>query len=90
MTIKYRTLVCKKHCCESASFSGSESLSFFMPIQIRILPRIIHMLEKLKICLTYIHNSASLNSFTILVSVKGVLMFNILDSVLKFSGKGIV
>jgi hypothetical protein len=58
-----------------------------MPIQIRILPKILHILENQKLCLTYFHNSASLHNFTFIVIVKGVITFNILDSVSIFLEK---
>jgi hypothetical protein len=42
--------------------------------------------EKSQNCLTFIHSIATLHCFVFLVSAKGVI-FNILDSVVKFSGK---
>jgi hypothetical protein len=60
-----------------------------VPIHMRILPQILHPLENKKFFLTFSVSIASLQCFILLISVKGVIIFSILDSilVLKFSGK---
>ncbi len=53
---------------------------YILTIRIRILPRVLHMLEN--------HNIFLLTQFILfffLFSVMGVIIFNILDSKLKFS-----
>ncbi len=45
------------------------------------------LLENLKFCFTFSHNTARLQWFIILFSVNGVLIFSILNSILKFSGE---
>jgi hypothetical protein len=55
-------------------------------IQIRPVPQVVLMLENLKI-LTFIYSRTSLHRFFFLVSISGVIIFNILDIILKFSGK---
>jgi hypothetical protein len=50
--------------------------------------QVLHMLENQKLFFTLIHSSASLHCLLFIVSVKGVIIFNILDRILKFSGKG--
>jgi hypothetical protein len=69
-----------------------QRLSVLMPIQIQIqiripnpTPSFIHVGV-----LTFIHISAGLQCFMLLVSVKGGKLFNILDSILKFLEKSIV
>ncbi len=67
-----------------------------MPIQIRIVPYVLHMLKNQNFC--YIHSSASLHvrymstCCIFLVSVVDVIIFNILDSTVycNFLGKTIV
>jgi hypothetical protein len=48
-------------------------------------PSFTHVGKSEKI--TFSHNIASLQWFIFLISVKGVIIFSILDSILKFSGK---
>ncbi len=47
---------------------------------------VLHVLENQNF-LDFIHSSARLNCFIFLVSVIGIISFNILDSILKFSVK---
>ncbi len=56
-------------------------------IRIRILPHDLHKLERPNLFFTFIHNISSLHCLIFLVSVIGVINFNILDIILKFSGK---
>jgi hypothetical protein len=60
-----------------------------MPIQIRILPQVLKLLENL-IKKKIIHSNAIYIVFIFLVSIISVITFNILDIILKFSGKSIV
>ncbi len=57
-----------------------------MPIQIRLLPK-FYTYRKIRNIFTFINNNASLHYFFYLVCGKGVVTFNILDSVLKFYRK---
>ncbi len=74
----------------------------FMPIQIRIrigikamliltriLPQVLIMLENW-IFFTFSHSITSLKCFIFLISVKYIIIFNILDSMLKYSVKKFV
>jgi hypothetical protein len=86
-------------CCETTSFWCWSGFGFpvLMPIQIRIrivvetmlilmriLPQDLHMSENLNF-FTFSHSIASLQCFIVLISVECVIIFSILDSILKFS-----
>ncbi len=64
-------------------------LFILMPIQIRIriLHQVLHMLENQEIFYTFFYSSANLHCFIFLVSVLGVIILCISDSLLQFSGK---
>ncbi len=70
-------------CCVGSS-SGS-NIAFWC--RSRILPQVLHMMENKNLSYTFIHSCASLHCFIFLFSVIAVIMFNILDSILKFPGK---
>ncbi len=91
-------------CCETTSFWCWSGLGFpvLMPNQIRIrivvdtmlilmriLPQDLHMSENLNF-FTFSHSIASLQCFIVLISVECVIIFSILDSILKFSGTSLV
>ncbi len=68
-----------------------DPIFILIPIQIRILiiPEVLHIVGKSEFTFTVIHSSASYNCYIFLVCVIGVIVFNIFDSILKFSGKSI-
>jgi hypothetical protein len=54
-----------------------------MPMNMRILPQILHKLENSENKITLIHSNASLHCFFFfLISGKGVMNLSILDSIL--------
>ncbi len=61
-----------------------------MSIHTWILPQVLHTLENHKFYLTFIHISASLNCFIFFFSVLGVIIYSILNRIIKFSGKSFV
>ncbi len=70
-------------CCVSASYYADPDPTFSLIsilMRIRILPRVLHMLELFKAVPAYI---------IFLIIVKGVIVFNILDGIfnIEFSGK---
>jgi hypothetical protein len=58
-----------------------------MPILMRVLPQVLHMLENRTKKITFSHSISSLQSFIFLISVKSVIIFSMFDSILKFSEK---
>jgi hypothetical protein len=60
-----------------------------MPIQIRILPQVVQMLEHQKLLLAFIQssNQSQFTLFILLISVKGLIIFGIWDIILKFFGE---
>jgi hypothetical protein len=62
--------------------------SILMPIQIRIrIDPKLYTCWKIGIIFTFIHTRSSLLCFIFLISVIGAMIFNTLDSILKFFGK---
>ncbi len=58
-----------------------------MPIPMRILPKVSHLLENPNLFLLLVAAFAALRCFIFLISAKDVITFSILDSILKFCGK---
>ncbi len=53
-------------------------------------PTVLHMLGNHKFVVTFIHSSTGIHCFIFLGSVTGVIIFNILDTILKCSRKSII
>jgi hypothetical protein len=66
-------------------------LSILMPIQIRIwtLPQYLHMLEFQKCFFLLLLPGVPVYSYIVLFFSSAVIVFNIFDSILKFSGKSV-